>query len=79
MAYLRVLVTDGRCTGSFGGRSLAEALRLAAHIRIVIFRAAWTLHLPVLGGLQLRGKHFDLAVSALLLASETPLTRIAAR
>jgi hypothetical protein len=79
MAYLRVLVTDGRCTGSFGGRSLAEALRLAAHIRIVIFRAAWALHLPVLGGLQLRGKHFNLAFSALLLASETPLTRIAAR
>ena len=47
MAYLRVLVTDGRCTGSFGGRSLAEALRMAAHLRLVTFRAAWPLPLPV--------------------------------
>ena len=26
MAYLHMLVTDERCTGSFGGRSLAPAL-----------------------------------------------------
>jgi hypothetical protein len=77
MAYLRVLVTDDRCTDSFGARSLAEALLLAAHFRIVIFRAAWPLHLPVLGDLQLRGKHFNLAVSASLLASETHRTPIA--
>jgi hypothetical protein len=78
MAHLRVLVIDGRCTGSFGGRSLAEALRLAAHSRIVIVRAAWPLHLPVLGCLQLRGSRINLAVSASLLASEAPQTLIAA-
>jgi hypothetical protein len=78
MAYLRVLVIDGRCTGSFGARSLAEALRLAARSRIVIIRAAWPLHLPVLGGLQLRGSRINLAVSAALFASETPQTQIAA-
>ncbi len=78
MAHLRVPVIDGRRTGSFGGRSLAEALRLAAHSRIVIVRAAWPLYLPVLGGLQLRGSRINLAVSASPLASETPQTRIAA-
>ena len=79
LAYLRMLVTDERYTGSSGGRLLAEALRPAAHFRLVTFRAAWPLHLPVLGVLQLRGTHFNLKVSVLLLASETPRTRIAAR
>jgi hypothetical protein len=78
-AHLRVLVTDERCIGSFSGRSLAEVLRPAAHLRLVIFRAAWLLHLPVLGSLQLQCSRFNLELSALLLASETPRTRIAAR
>jgi hypothetical protein len=74
-----MLVTDDRCNGSFGGRLLAEALRLAAHFRLVTFRAAWPLHLPALGGLQLRGSRINLEVIASLLASETPRTRIATR
>jgi hypothetical protein len=55
-----------------------------AHLRLVTFRAAWLLLLPVLGGLQLfgfqlRGNPFHLEVCALLLASEAPRTRIGAR
>ena len=78
-AHLRVLVTDQRPNGSFGGRLLAEALRPAVHLRLVTFRAAWPLHLPALGGLQIRGSLINLDVLASLLASETPRTRIAAR
>jgi hypothetical protein len=73
IACLRMLVTDGRCTGSFGGRSVA------AHFRLVIFRGACSLHLRLLGVLQIRGSRINLAVCASLLAGETPRTRIAAR
>jgi hypothetical protein len=73
IGYLRMLVTDGRCIGSFGGRSVA------AHFRLVILRGACSLHLRVLGVLQIRGSRINLAVCASHLAGETPRTRIAVR